>query len=176
MMMALGVATLSLVSCSTIQTINNSGSEPLSQMSASDRAEAERVFSLANKERVKVGAKPLRGHPGLNILAQKHANYLSQNAKNGKASTFGSINRSRYAKLRYGIENVTELANSTSSEDVAAYAVNAWMASAEHRRTLLKSWNTTGIGVARGPYGRTYVSMLVGASNSQPIRTIPTGF
>lgn len=135
------------------------------------------MFSLLNAQRAKVGKKPLRGHRGLNQLAQKQADYLSRNAKNGQASTFGSVNRAQYAYLRFNLENVTELANATSSGDVASDTVNAWMGSAEHRRTVLQSWNNVGIGVSKGPYGRTYVTMLLGVSTTGVPRSVtPIGW
>lgn len=162
-----------LISCSHESVTDRS----VSKATASERAVGERIFSLLNAERVKVGKKALRGHRGLNELAQKQANYLSKNAKNGKASTFGSNNRAYYAKLRFNVENVTELATATSSENTASEASVAWMSSPEHRRTLLQSWSHTGIGVSRGAGGSTYITMLLGVTNTAVPRSVtPVGW
>jgi len=173
------LAAFSLVSCSSNLT---SGSTPAqtpqnSRSTGSDRAVGERIFNLVNAARAKSGKQRLQGNRGLNQLAQKQANYLSKNATDGQASTSGSMNRAQYAYLRFNIENVTELANVTSSGSVATDTVNAWMRSPEHRRTLLQSWNKTGIGVSKGAYGRTYVTMLVGVSTTGVPRSVtPVGW
>jgi len=171
------LATCLLVSCSS----NLSTSEPVassnSRATTKSKVIAETIFKRVNIERQKIGKKALHGNSGLNNLAQKQANYLSKNSKTGEASTFGSNNRAQYAKLRYNIENVTELTNSTYSDNVASDIVQQWMGSPEHRRTLLQSWNKTGIGVSQGPYGRTYVTMLVGASTTGVPRSVtPVGW
>ena len=171
----MGFAPFALASCSVNQTAKNESTKSLAQMSARDKAVAESIFNQINRERARAGKKRLQAHPGLNFLAQKQANFLSKNSKNGQASTSGSINRSRYANLRYNIENVTELTHSTGLDDAAPDIVNAWMSSPEHRRTLLQSWNRVGVGVAKGPYGRTYSTLLVGLSTSGvPRSVLPT--
>ena len=173
----MGIVSFSLVSCSVNQTAKNESANSVSKMSARDKAVAEGVFNRINSERTRAGKKDLQAHQGLNFLAQKQANFLSKNSKNGQASTSGSINRSRYANLRYNIENVTELTHSTGLDDAAPDIVNAWMSSSEHRRTLFQSWNRVGVGIAKGPYGRTYATVLVGFSSSGvPRSVLPTSF
>lgn len=163
-----------LASCSNNLTSGTSAPKPSSRATTGDRAVGEKIFGLINAERAKAGKKPLRGNRGLNELAQKQANYLSQK---GQASTFGSINRAQYAYLRYNVENVTELANATPSGDAARDTCIAWMSSPEHRRTLLQSWNNTGIGVSKGADGRTYVTMLVGVTTTGVPRSVtPVGW
>lgn len=176
---ACAVTAFSVASCSTNLTSADSGAKPTSSARASsgERAAGERIFSLINARRVKAGKRPLRGHSGLNRLAQKQADFLSRNAKDGQASTFGSVNRAQYAYLRFNVENVTELANATSADDAAADTVSAWINSGEHRRTMMQSWNNVGIGVSKGAYGRTYVTMLLGVTTTGVPRSVtPIGW
>ena len=177
----LGALAFSLASCTNNLTTSNATSQSVNKGSStstpSNRAVGERVYSLVNAKRAQAGKKALRGNSGLNSLAQKQANYLAQNAKLGKASTLGSHNRAQYALLRYNVENVTEITNSTSSDNAASETVAEWMNSSEHRRTLLQSWSHTGIGSSRGPDGRTYITMLVGVNSSGVPRSVtPVGW
>ncbi|BDS05224.1 hypothetical protein NT6N_02640 [Oceaniferula spumae] len=151
--------------------------KPASKPSSNERAVAERIFSMINADRAQSGMKPLRGNSGLNRLAQKQADFMSRGATNGQASTMGSNNRAQYASLRLNIENVTELANSTSSGNAASAIVQSWKGSPEHNRTLRQTWNTTGIGVSVGRDGKTYVTMLLGVSGTGVPRSVtPIGW
>lgn len=171
------VAVSLLTSCASNLRSDSSAPTIKTGATTSDRAVGERIFSLINAERARAGKKPLRGNRDLNGLAQKQANNLAENAQNGEANTIGSINRSQYAFLRFNIENVTELAASSASGDTASTAVIQWMSSSEHRRTLLDSWNYTGIGVSKGADGYTYVTMLVGVTTTGVPRSVtPIGW
>ncbi len=134
-----------------------------SKPSSRERAIAERVFSLVNSERSRAGKHAIRGHYGLNRLAQKHSNYMGASSK--AANHLGSQNRAQYAYLRYNIENLSEMtyAVPSGSGDPASTAVAAWKNSASHRRHMLQSWDLTGIGVRAAPDGNTYVTMCLGA-------------
>ena len=84
---ALSIASTLLVSCSSNLTSGSSAVKPTAKpqkttSSSGTRAVAESIFSRINAERAKVGKKPLTGNRGLNQLAQKQANYISQNSKN----------------------------------------------------------------------------------------------
>lgn len=107
-------------------------------------------------------------------MAQKQADFMSQRSS---VTTMGSMNRSQYAYLRLNVQNLTELANATASNNTASAVVQSWKNSPEHNRTLRQSWNTTGIGVSQGADGKTYVTMLVGVSSTGVPRSVtPIGW
>ncbi len=147
------------VSSSPTQSAGASSAKPSSR----ERAIAERVFGLVNGERSRAGKRAMRGHHGLNSLAQKHSNYMGASSK--AANHFGSQNRAQYAYLKYNIENLSEMtyAVPSGSSDPASTVVAAWKNSASHRRHMLQSWDLTGIGVRAAPDGNTYVTMCLGA-------------
>lgn len=148
-----------MVSSSPTGSASASSAKPSSR----ERVIAERVFSLVNSERSRAGKRAMRGHHGLNWLAQKHSNYMG--ASSQAANHLGSQNRAQYAYLKYNIENLSELtyAVPAGSGDPASTAVAAWKNSASHRRHMLQSWDLTGIGVRAAPDGNTYVTMCLGA-------------
>ncbi len=146
-------------------------------VSPKDRAIAERIFSLVNRERAQAGKKALRGHNGLNRLAQGHSNQMGN--EQGAANDMGSLNRAQYAYLRYSVRNLCEMtyAAPAGSGDPAAATVGAWSHSAAHRLHMLQSWDLTGIGVKSAPNGQTYVTMCMGAQPSGVPRSIqPVGW
>jgi len=150
-------------SCASNLSSQSDVSTVPASVSSSERGIAERVYSLVNRERVREGRSSLRGHGGLNVLAQKHSEYLSSNTMN--ANHLGSENRAQYAYLKYNIENLSEMtyAVPSGSGDPAAVAVSAWANSSSHRKHMLQSWDLTGVGVKKAPSGVTYVTMCVGA-------------
>jgi len=148
-----------------------------SSSSASERAIAERVFRLVNNERARAGKRALRGHQGLNYLAQKHSNQMGSTS-HGVANHSGSQNRAQYAYLKYNIENLSEMtyAVPSGSGDPASVAVGAWKSSNQHSRHMLQSWDLTGIGV-RVSAGTTYVTMCMGAQLMSVPRSVqPIGW
>ena len=105
----------------------------------------------------------MRGHNGLNMLAQKHSNQMSAQAQS--AHHLGSQNRAQYAYLKYNIENLSEMtyAAPAGTRDPAAGALAAWKNSASHSRHMLQAWDLTGIGVSSSSNGRVYVTICMGA-------------
>ncbi|MBT8045272.1 MAG: CAP domain-containing protein [Verrucomicrobiae bacterium] len=157
-----GVALVISSCASNLNSPNGTASAP-ANVSSKDRAIAERVFSLINSERARVGKKAMRGHGGLNRLAQNHSNQMGSSMSN--ANHMGSQNRAQYAYLRYSIENLSEMtyAVPAGSSDPAAVAVAAWKRSPEHSRHMLQTWDLTGVGVKSAANGQTYITMCMGA-------------
>lgn len=171
-----GVALLFSSCASNLDTSTTPSSIPTS-VSSRDRAVAERVFSLVNGERSRAGKKALRGHSGLNKLAQKHSSQMGATSQN--ANHLGSVNRAQYAYLKYSIENLSEMTYAVPAgrSDPAGAAVSAWKKSAEHSRHMLQSWDLTGIGVRSSSNGKTYVTMCMGAQSMGVPRGIaPVGW
>ncbi|MBK1855742.1 CAP domain-containing protein [Verrucomicrobiaceae bacterium 5K15] len=161
-----------LSSCAS--SLSSSPTRSAPKASQGEQAVAEQIFALINAERAQIGKKPLRGNRGLNQMAQKQADFMSQRSS---VTTMGSMNRSQYAYLRLNVQNLTELANATASSNTASAVVQSWKNSPEHNRTLRQSWNTTGIGVSQGADGKTYVTMLVGVSSTGVPRSVtPIGW
>lgn len=143
--------------------------------SASERDVAEQVFRLVNNERERAGKRAMRGHQGLNSLAQKHSNQMSSTS-HGAANHSGSQNRAQYAYLKYNIENLSEMTYAVPSGtgDPASVAVAAWKSSSQHSRLMLQSWDLTGIGVSISD-GTTYVTMCIGAQFMGVPRSVRSG-
>lgn len=172
---------LVVTSCSSNLTpqpgSSGSVSSAPSSANGSERAVAERIFALVNSERAGNGKKALRGHPGLNNLAQRHSAFLAQ--RSGDTNHMGSQNRAQFAYLKHNIENLSEMTYAVppGSGDAASTAVNAWKNSSSHRRHMLQSWDVTGVGVKKGSNGTTYVTMCVGAMPTGVPRSVqPVGW
>ena len=155
--------TLFFSSCvSNLSAPNRLSSAPPAA-SPAERVIAERVYALINNEREAAGKKKMRGHHGLNSLAQKHSLYMCSTLSD--ANHFGSENRAQYADLKYSIENLSEMTYVVygESEDPAAEAVEAWVNSPSYRKHMLQSWDLTGVGVETLSTGETYITMCMGA-------------
>lgn len=177
-----GVALLLSSCASNLSTSTVSSSVP-SSVSVPERAIADRVYGLVNSERSRAGKKALRGHNGLNKLAQKHSIQMGATSQIGatsqNANHLGSENRAQYAYLKHNIENLSEMtyAVPAGTSDPAAAAVSAWKNSAEHGRHMLQDWDLTGIGVRSSSNGKTYVTMCMGAQAIGVPRSItPVGW
>lgn len=165
---SLAFITLVFSSCvSNLTSTNASISSPV-PVSDEDRVIAERIYALVNNERALVSQRALRGHNGLNHLAQRHSLYMGSSL--GSVYHFGSENRAQYAYLKHSIENLSEMTYITAngSEDPALEAVEAWSSSPDHRNKMLQSWDVTGIGVSTNAAGETYITICLGA---KPIGT-----
>ena len=113
--------TLFFSSCVSNLSAPNRPSSAASAVSPAERVIAERVYALINNEREAAGEKMMRGHYGLNSLAQKHSLYMGSTLSD--ANHFGSENRAQYAYLKHSIENLSEMTYarpSGGSQDPAA--------------------------------------------------------
>ena len=157
------ILSLFLASCASNLTVPNKPSSAALSVSDDERAIAERVFALVNAEREAAGVKLLRGHYGLNLLAQKHSLFMGSTLSD--ANYFGSENRAQYADLKYGIENLSEMTYVVygGSGDPAADAVEAWKSSPNHVVHIIQSWDLTGVGVEMVSTGDIYITICMGA-------------
>ncbi len=171
------ILSLFLASCASNLTVPNQPSSAALSVSDDERAIAERVYALVNGQRVTNGKRTMRGHYGLNVLAQKHSLYMGSTLS--MANHFGSENRAQYAYLKYGIENLSEMTYVVygGSSDPAADAVGAWKASPDHVKHMLQSWDLTGVGVEKAPTGDVYITICMGAQPLGAPRSIrPIGW
>lgn len=172
-----GATALFFSSCVSNLTSPNQATSVPASVSSEERSIGERIYSLVNEERVRAGKRAMRGHSGLNLLAQKHSDHMGSAFQD--VNHFGSQNRAQYAYLKYSIENLSEMTYAVSSDspDPAAETVEAWMSSASHHRHMLQSWHLTGIGVKTAADGNTYITMCVGAQPGGVPRSIqPVGW
>jgi uncharacterized protein YkwD len=169
--------TLFFSSCVSNLSAPNRPSSAAPAVSPAERVIAERVYALINNEREASGKKMMRGHHGLNALAQMHSLYMCSTLSD--ANHFGSENRAQYADLKYSIENLSEMTYVVygASEDPAAEAVEAWINTPSYRMYMLQSWDLTGVGVETLSGGETYITMCMGAQPLGAPRSIsPLGW
>ena len=172
-----GIVALSFSSCASNLSSPVKASSILASVSSDERSIAEHVYSLVNQERTLAGKSAMRGHGGLNKLAQMHSDYMGSVSKD--ANHFGSHNRAQYAYLKYNIENLSEMtyAVPNGSGNAAVAAVSAWKSSAAHHKHMLQSWDLTGVGVKTSSDGTIYVTICMGARPSGMPRSIqPIGW
>jgi uncharacterized YkwD family protein len=124
-------------------------------------AEAQKILDLANAERAKVGAQPLKVDMKVMEVANlKAKDMVEKNYFSHTSPTYGSpfdMLKQFGVSYKYAGEN---LAGNTSAER----AHNAWMNSEGHRKNILNpNYNYIGIGIADSPkYGKIYVQMFIG--------------
>lgn len=110
-----------------------------------------KLLELVNKEREKVGVKPLQLHPILGASAQYKAddmvakNYFSHYGPDGQASGLDYLQATQNGLCSYISENIHMREIDTTSEA----AVKGWMGSEPHRLAMLGTKYTyTGFGVS----------------------------
>jgi len=145
---------------------------PASSQAAIEPTSAEKqVIRLVNEERTERGLKPLKLAVSLTRAARAHSR---QQARRGLL-THKSVNGDGVAPrlIRYGYkrrgyrywcvgENVAR-ASSGSLLATPAGAVYLWMASAAHRRVILRrNVRNVGVGIARSAGGQRYFTLDVG--------------
>jgi uncharacterized protein YkwD len=162
---------LILASCASNLAAPNKPSSAALSVSAEERVIAERVYALVNEQRELAGEKSMRGHYGLNVLAQKHS--LHMGSSMSEANHFGSKNRAQYAELKYSIENLSEMTYVVygGSDDPAADAIEAWESSESHLKHMHQTWDLAGVGVYKAFTGDIYITICMGA---QPLG-VPRG-
>lgn len=120
----------------------------------------EEVRALVNKERFKVGLKPLLMDWELQRVARtKACDMVQKNYFSHQSPTYGSPFD---MMTRFGIQYRSAGENIASGQKTPAEVMESWMNSQGHRENILKS-NFTHIGVGYckgGPYGHMWVQMF----------------
>lgn len=146
-------------------------------MNSSERAVAERVFSLVNAERSRAGKRPLTGNRGLISIAQKNSNRLA--GGHVETNQMAKESRSQYAYLKHSVENMNELTMKVpaSNSDPAAKAVAQWSRQrAGGQSHLTRGWHVVGIGVKKTS-AATYITLCLGSQPSGVPRSVrPVGW
>lgn len=126
----------------------------------SDRAGLEAaVLRAVNEHRRATGRAALVPDPQLAALARGHSEEM---ARRGRLDHAGFRERvakfGRDAQVSAAAENVAQLL--AGDDDLAARALEHWLASRSHRRNLEGSYARCGVGAARGADGRWYLTQL----------------
>jgi len=124
-------------------------------------AQGSRILQLANAERAKVGAPPLKSNAELNKLAtMKSQDMVENNYFSHQSPTYGSP----FDMMKtYGVSYMYAGENLAINSD-ADKAHNAWMNSEGHRKNLLNP-DFTEIGIGLYPKGNgsyAYTQMFIG--------------
>ena len=124
-------------------------------------SQGSRILQLANAERAKVGAKPLKSNTELNKLAtMKSKDIVEKNYFSHQSPTYGSP----FDMMKtYGISYMYAGENLAINSD-ADKAHNAWMNSEGHKKNLLNP-DFTELGVGLYPKGNgsyAYTQMFIG--------------
>lgn len=124
-------------------------------------SQGSRILQLANAERAKVGAKPLKSNTDLNKLAtMKSQDIVEKNYFSHQSPTYGSPFD---MMKKYGVSYMYAGENLAIDQD-ADQAHNAWMNSEGHRKNLLNP-DFTEIGIGLYPKGNgsyAYTQMFIG--------------
>ncbi|MFD8493743.1 CAP domain-containing protein [Amycolatopsis sp. NPDC059657] len=106
----------------------------------------DQVVSLVNKERAKVGCKPLGNDSRLALAAQRHSDDMSKRNYFSHTSLDGSDFGQRAVRAGYPNPAAENIAMGYTS---AAQVMQGWMASDGHRHNILEcSLKNVGVGVA----------------------------
>ncbi|MDF2591659.1 MAG: SCP-like extracellular [Clostridia bacterium] len=124
-------------------------------------SQGSRILQLANAERAKVGAKPLKSNTDLNKLAtMKSQDIVEKNYFSHQSPTYGSP----FDMMKtYGVSYMYAGENLAIDQD-ADQAHNAWMNSEGHRKNLLNP-DFTEVGIGLYPKGNgsyAYTQMFIG--------------
>jgi uncharacterized protein YkwD len=137
-------------------------SPPSPEKMAALSDQESKILKLVNAERGRAGLKPLRFSARLAVIARGHSNdmamrrYLDYSSPDG----IGPAQRVRGAGISYDAvgENIY-MGDYREDETIPERAVERWLASAEHRATMLsREFTDTGVGIARSGDGSIYVT------------------
>lgn len=129
---------------------STSPSAPPDRVNRAESAEAE-VVRLVNRERARVGCRPLDADTELARLAGSHSRKMALEDFFSHIAPDGSTPWDRAAAR--GIENLAA-ENIARGQRDATTVVESWMASSQHRANILDcDYTTLGVGVHFGPGG-----------------------
>lgn len=135
---------------------------PSPQHLASIGADELAVMELVNRERVRVGVRPLDLSPRLTVVARGHSYDMAMRHYLAHLTPEGSTPADRVRGV--GID-YRELAENIYMDDypgpstLAERAVKGWLESPHHRSNMLSgSFRQSGVGIAHSADGKSYVT------------------
>ncbi|KRQ87813.1 Cysteine-rich secretory protein family protein [Caloramator mitchellensis] len=117
------------------------------------------VVRLVNIERAKAGLKPLKENTYLSKVARiKSQDMINKGYFSHYSPTYGSpFNMMK----KFGIKYIAAGENIAMGQRTPREVMNAWMASAGHRRNILNpTFTQIGVGVAKSASGRIYWTQM----------------
>jgi uncharacterized protein YkwD len=122
----------------------------------------DNALTLASRERVARGLRPLRPDPRLAAAARQQAVHMAARGRIGHDGPNGSTLRSRVEATGVSMCRMAE--NVAAGQPSAAEVHRAWMGSAGHRRNILDRKLDSGAAVAVEAGGVRWWAMVLGGS------------
>lgn len=118
------------------------------------------VFERINRYRASRGLPELRQSDQLAEVAREHSREMAAGHV-----PFGHYGFHERAARLDGYRSISENVAFNNYPDAgsAERAVEGWISSPEHHKSIVGAYEVTGIGVARGPRGRIYYTQLFAA-------------
>jgi len=118
---------------------------------------ARQALDLTNRYRASKGLPPCRWHPGVVVIAARHAQQMATGAMPFSHDGFDERVSAFPVPQRGAGEN---LAFNSGVAAVAQTAVDGWIKSPGHEKNLRGTWNLCGIGAAQSSTGTWYLTQL----------------
>lgn len=122
-----------------------------------------RIYDLVNRERSQSGLNFLAWDESLASIAREYSRRMASGEFFGHVDPTGHTvsERIESAGIRDWRSVGENLFNSRNIADFSPLAVKMWMNSDTHRQNVLDNrWSAAGVGIAKAPDGRVYVTQL----------------
>lgn len=114
---------------------------------------AEADVSAVNQQRAAAGLPPVTENGGLTSLAQQHSAQMAATSSLVHTGDLGGV-------VSTVLPSFTGAAENVGQGPSVATVTSLFMGSPTHRGAILGNFDTAGVGVARGPDGRVWVTQL----------------
>jgi uncharacterized protein YkwD len=142
-----------------VRVVRNSAQAP--ERAASNTAEESRLMDLVNRTRSAAGRSPLAWSRRLAVIARGHSYDMALRHYLAHESLEGVTPAERIRGEGIGYQELGEniYLDQNPDGELPQRAIEGWMASPPHRDNLLSAdFRESGIGVAHGADGETYVT------------------
>lgn len=156
-----------IIACATISGISQNRSYFVAFGAGSSIAVSNtdelRIYDLVNRQRSQNGLNFLSWDESLAAIARNYSERMAAGEFFGHVDPTGATVRERIdlAGVHNWLSVGENLFNSRNIPDYVPLAVKMWMNSSSHRQNVLDTrWSSAGVGIAKGPDGRVYVTQL----------------
>lgn len=121
------------------------------------------IFQLVNQQRIRSRLAPLAWDENLGRVARSYSKKMAHEGFFGHYDRSGKTvsDRSREARVGYWQKIGENLFMVTDNPNYVEMSVQGWMRSPSHRKNIRdRSWNATGIGIARSRDGQIYITQV----------------
>jgi uncharacterized protein YkwD len=137
-------------------------STDVSSIPLADNSSATALFEDVNRYRDRLGKPPLIRHPGLDVMARQHSEFMMRHGKS--PNHIGFSTRAATARAKY---NLTSFHENTATGPHGTSLTRIWAASPSHAPSMKARWDYTGVGVVTGKDGYLYATQLFGTAGLQ---------